>query len=107
MIRRPPRSTLFPYTTLFRSLTARAECFLVGQHDALRESIRRLQAFAEAGADGLFAPGPHDPAAIKELLDAVRPKPINVPGVRDSGLSGAHNPGAGRGSNHVGGRLGL
>src|SRR6478735_6991554 len=65
-------------------LTARAECFLVGQHDALRESVRRLQAFAEAQEDVLFAPGPHDPPSIKALVDAVRPKPINVLVVRDS-----------------------
>jgi 2-methylisocitrate lyase-like PEP mutase family enzyme len=37
-------------------LTARAECFLVGHPDPLRESIRRLEAYAEAGADVLFAP---------------------------------------------------
>jgi 2-methylisocitrate lyase-like PEP mutase family enzyme len=68
-------------------LTARAECYLVGHPDALRESVRRLQAYAEAGADVLFAPGPHDPAEIKALVDAVRPKPINLMVVRDSGLS--------------------
>ena len=45
-------------------LTARAECYLVGHPDALRESVRRLQAYAEAGADVLFAPGPHDPMEI-------------------------------------------
>ena len=39
-------------------LTARAECFLVGHPDPLRESIRRLTAYAEAGADVLYAPGP-------------------------------------------------
>src|SRR5260221_14705154 len=39
-------------------LTARAECFLVGHHDALRESFRRLQAFAEAGADRAFCTRP-------------------------------------------------
>src|SRR5258708_14047617 len=60
-------------------LTARAECFLVGHHDALRESVRRLQAFAEAGADVLFAPRSPPPTALKALVDAVRPKPINVP----------------------------
>src|SRR5258705_10075107 len=68
-------------------VTARAECFLVGHHNALRESVRRLQAFAEAGADVLFAPGPHDLTAIKTLVDAVRPKPTNVLVVRDCGLS--------------------
>jgi 2-methylisocitrate lyase-like PEP mutase family enzyme len=68
-------------------LTARAECYLVGHPDALRESVRRLQAYAEAGADVLFAPGPHDPADITALVEAVRPKPINLLMVRDSGLS--------------------
>jgi 2-methylisocitrate lyase-like PEP mutase family enzyme len=39
-------------------LTARAECYHVGHADPFRESVRRLQAYAEAGADVLFAPGP-------------------------------------------------
>lgn len=39
------------------TLTARAECFLVGHPDPLRESIRRLQRYREAGADCLYAPG--------------------------------------------------
>jgi 2-methylisocitrate lyase-like PEP mutase family enzyme len=88
-------------------LTARAECFLVGQPDALRESVRRLQAYAEAGADVLFAPGPHDPATIKALVDAVRPKPINVLVVRDSGLSVADIAALGVRRISVGGALAL
>jgi 2-methylisocitrate lyase-like PEP mutase family enzyme len=68
-------------------LTARAECYLVGHPDALRESVLRLQAYAEAGADVLFAPGPHDPAEIKALVEAVQPKPFNLLVVRDSGSS--------------------
>lgn len=68
-------------------LTGRAECYLVGHPDALRESVRRLQAYAEAGADVLFAPGLHDPAEIRTLVEAVRPKPFNLLVVRDSGLS--------------------
>jgi 2-methylisocitrate lyase-like PEP mutase family enzyme len=68
-------------------LTARAECYHVGYPDPLRESIRRLQAYAEAGADVLFAPGPHDAAAISALVDAVRPKPLNLLVVRDAGLT--------------------
>src|ERR1700752_4519130 len=43
-------------------LTARAECYHVGHPDALRESVRRLQAYAAAGADVLFAPGQQTPA---------------------------------------------
>jgi 2-methylisocitrate lyase-like PEP mutase family enzyme len=68
-------------------LTARAECYVVGHPDALRESVRRLQAYADAGADVLFAPGLHEPAEIKSLVEAVRPKPFNLLVVRDSGLS--------------------
>ena len=59
-------------------LTARAECFLTGHPEPLREAIRRLQAYAEAGADVLFAPGLRRPEDIRELLAAVRPKPVNV-----------------------------
>ena len=46
-------------------LTARAECYHVGHSDPLRESVRRLQAYAEAGADVLFAPGPRRPKKSK------------------------------------------
>lgn len=67
-------------------LTARAECYHVGHPDPFRESVRRLQAYAEAGADVLFAPGPHEAEAIKALVEAVRPKPLNLLVVRDIGL---------------------
>lgn len=67
-------------------LTARAECYHVGHADPLRESIRRLQAYGEAGADVLFAPGPQTAEEIKALVDAVRPKPFNLLVVRDIGL---------------------
>ena len=67
-------------------LTARAECYLVGHRDAFRESVRRLQAYAEAGADVLFAPGVHEPEEIKALVEVVRPRPFNLLVVRDSGL---------------------
>lgn len=67
-------------------LTARAECYHVGHPDPLRESIKRLQAYAAAGADVLFAPGPQNAADIKALVDAVAPKPFNLLVVRDIGL---------------------
>jgi 2-methylisocitrate lyase-like PEP mutase family enzyme len=67
-------------------LTARAECYHVGHPDPLRESIRRLQAYAAAGADVLFAPGPHAPAEVEALVAAVAPKPLNLLVVRDVGL---------------------
>jgi 2-methylisocitrate lyase-like PEP mutase family enzyme len=59
-------------------LTGRAECYLVGHADPLRESIRRLQAYAEAGADVLYAPGATTRDDIKAIVDAVAPKPVNV-----------------------------
>ncbi len=59
-------------------LVARAECFLVGHEDALRESIRRLAAYAEAGADCLYAPGPRRRDDIEAIVRAVAPKPVNV-----------------------------
>jgi 2-methylisocitrate lyase-like PEP mutase family enzyme len=67
-------------------LTARAECYHVGHPDAFRESIRRLEAYAEAGADVLFAPGPQKPEEIKALVEAVHPKPFNLLVGRDIGL---------------------
>jgi 2-methylisocitrate lyase-like PEP mutase family enzyme len=68
-------------------LTARAECYHVGHPDAFRESVRRLQAYAEAGADVLFAPGPQKADEIKALVEAVQPKPFNLLVVRDIGLA--------------------
>jgi 2-methylisocitrate lyase-like PEP mutase family enzyme len=59
-------------------LTGRAECYLVGHAEPLKESIRRLQAYAEAGADVLYAPGPRKRDDIKAIIDAVAPKPVNV-----------------------------
>jgi 2-methylisocitrate lyase-like PEP mutase family enzyme len=67
-------------------LTARAECYHVGRPD-LRETARRLQAYADAGADVLFAPGPQSTADIKALVEAVAPKPLNLLVVRDIGQS--------------------
>lgn len=59
-------------------LTGRAECFLYGHPDPLAESISRLQAYADAGADVLFAPGIRAREDIATLVDAVRPYPVNV-----------------------------
>jgi len=59
-------------------LTARAECFLAGHADPLAESIRRLKAYAAAGADCLYAPGLKTPEQIKAVVTAVAPKPVNV-----------------------------
>ena len=67
-------------------LTARAECYHVGHPDPVSESVRRLQAYAAAGADVLFAPGAQNPVEIKALVEAVAPKPLNLLVVRDIGL---------------------
>ena len=58
-------------------LVARAECFLVGRPD-LTETIARLQAYANAGADCLYAPGLRTPAHIRAVVAAVAPKPVNL-----------------------------
>lgn len=58
-------------------LTARSEGFLVGRPD-LAETIRRLVAFAEAGADCLYAPGIRNLDDLAEVVRAVAPKPVNV-----------------------------
>ena len=58
-------------------LTARSEGFIVGRPD-LAETIRRLTAYAEAGADCLYAPGIRAAADIAAVVGAVAPKPVNV-----------------------------
>ena len=68
-------------------LTARAECFLVGHDDPLGESVRRLTAYAHAGADVLFAPGVSRAEDIGAIVQAVEPKPVNVLMSTDTGLS--------------------
>lgn len=67
-------------------LTSRAECFLVGHPDPLRESIERLQAYAEAGADVLYAPGLQAQDDIRAVVQAVAPRPVNVLMSADTGL---------------------
>jgi 2-methylisocitrate lyase-like PEP mutase family enzyme len=58
-------------------LTGRSEGFIVGRPD-LAETIRRLTAYAEAGADCLYAPGIRTRADIVAVVQAVAPKPVNV-----------------------------
>jgi 2-methylisocitrate lyase-like PEP mutase family enzyme len=58
-------------------LTARSEGFIAGRPD-LGETIRRLNAFAAAGADCLYAPGLRAMTDIKSVVGAVAPKPVNV-----------------------------
>ena len=58
-------------------LTGRSEGFIAGRPD-LAETIRRLTAYAEAGADCLFAPGLRTADDIRAVVMAVAPKPVNV-----------------------------
>ena len=58
-------------------LTGRSEGFIAGRPD-LDETIRRLTAYAEAGADCLYAPGIRTPEQIRAVVQAVAPKPVNV-----------------------------
>jgi 2-methylisocitrate lyase-like PEP mutase family enzyme len=58
-------------------LTGRSEGFVVGRPD-LGETIRRLQAYAEAGADCLYAPGIATAEQVSEIVAAVSPKPVNL-----------------------------
>ena len=65
------RSLAFPFT-----LTARAENYLVGRAD-LADTIRRLQAYQDAGADVLFAPGLRNAEEIETVVRSVD-RPVNV-----------------------------
>jgi len=58
-------------------LTGRSEGFIAGRPD-LAETITRLVAYAEAGADCLFAPGVRSIDDIASIVRAVAPKPVNV-----------------------------
>jgi 2-methylisocitrate lyase-like PEP mutase family enzyme len=58
-------------------LVGRCEGFLVGQAD-LAMVIDRLQAYAEAGADCLYAPGIRTREQISAVVKAVHPKPVNL-----------------------------
>jgi len=74
------RSLPFPFT-----LTARAENLIHGRPD-LNDTIRRLEAFADAGADVLFAPGLNSRLEVEAVIKALAPKPVNV--VLSAGLTG-------------------
>ncbi|WP_028695309.1 isocitrate lyase/PEP mutase family protein [Pseudomonas cremoricolorata] len=66
------RALAFPFT-----LCARAENLLHGRID-LADTIKRLQAYAEAGADVLYAPGLRTAEEIRSVVQALAPRPVNV-----------------------------
>jgi 2-methylisocitrate lyase-like PEP mutase family enzyme len=59
-------------------LTARSEAFLTGHPEPLREVLRRLEAYAVAGADVLYAPGARTRPEIEAIVKMANPRPINV-----------------------------
>jgi 2-methylisocitrate lyase-like PEP mutase family enzyme len=58
-------------------LTGRTDNFIQGRPD-LEDTIKRLVAFAEVGADVLYAPYPADMNAVRAIVKAVAPKPVNI-----------------------------
>jgi 2-methylisocitrate lyase-like PEP mutase family enzyme len=58
-------------------LIGRAECFLVGLPD-IEITVARLKAYADAGADCLYAPGIRTAEHIRTVVEAVHPKPVNL-----------------------------
>ncbi|HEV8417526.1 MAG TPA: isocitrate lyase/phosphoenolpyruvate mutase family protein [Candidatus Udaeobacter sp.] len=59
-------------------LTGRCEAWLIGDADPLRTVLDRLTAYAEAGANCLYAPGVSEPDEIAQIVESVAPKPVNV-----------------------------
>jgi 2-methylisocitrate lyase-like PEP mutase family enzyme len=84
-------------------LTGRCEGFLVGQPD-LAMVIDRLQAYSEAGADCIYAPGIKTKEQIEAVVKAVHPKPVNLL-IGASGLSVAQAADLGVRRISVGGSL--
>jgi 2-methylisocitrate lyase-like PEP mutase family enzyme len=68
-------------------LTARTECYLVGHREPFKEAALRLQSYAEAGADVLYAPGLHQREEIKAIVTALKPRPVNILVSRNTGLT--------------------
>ena len=84
------RALPFPFVVV-----GRAENFLHGRAD-LKDTIRRLQAYAEAGTDVLYAPGLPDLDAIRTVCAAVAPRAVNaLAGGKGSGLTVANLAAAG------------
>jgi 2-methylisocitrate lyase-like PEP mutase family enzyme len=76
-------------------LVARCEAFLIGHPDAMRIAVDRLERFAEAGADCLYAPDVTRAEDIGTIVKAVHPKPVNVLARNLGGLTVADLAGLG------------
>ncbi|WP_246002330.1 isocitrate lyase/PEP mutase family protein [Allorhizocola rhizosphaerae] len=57
-------------------VNARTDTYWLGDHGKQRETLRRVEAYVEAGADGIFVPALQDPALIKQLV--ALGKPLNI-----------------------------
>ena len=70
-------------------LTARSEGFIRGAPD-MDETLKRLRAFSDAGADCLYAPGLRSEGQVRTVVEAVAPKPVNIlsPGLPVATLAG-------------------
>ncbi|MGL5736263.1 MAG: isocitrate lyase/PEP mutase family protein [Beijerinckiaceae bacterium] len=86
-------------------LTARAECFLTGHKEPMTEALARLSAYAEAGADVLYAPGLRTLEDVRAVVAAAQGKPVNFLMYMDMGLSVAQLRDAGVRRISIGGAL--
>ncbi len=68
-------------------LVGRAEGFLVGR-EGIDQVVKRLAAYADAGADCLYAPGIREPDHMRAIVEAVAPKPVNVLLSGPAGITG-------------------
>jgi 2-methylisocitrate lyase-like PEP mutase family enzyme len=94
------RALPFPFT-----LTARAENFLHGRRD-LADTLRRLEAYAAAGAEVLYAPALPSLDAIRQVCAALAPRPVNVlAGIKGLNFSFAELEAAGARRISLGGAL--
>src|SRR5258705_11491494 len=72
MIRRPPRSTLFPYTTLFRSLRAREEAVALGSEGRLQIGAGRRLARLAQPAVAILQPVGEEPGRLGNVVVEMR-----------------------------------
>jgi 2-methylisocitrate lyase-like PEP mutase family enzyme/ribosomal protein S18 acetylase RimI-like enzyme len=68
-------------------LTARAEAYLHGHPEPLSDVVKRIAAFADAGADVLYAPGPRTKSDMREVIAAAGGKPVNIIVFSDIGMT--------------------
>jgi 2-methylisocitrate lyase-like PEP mutase family enzyme len=68
-------------------LTGRAECFLTGHPDPLNEAVKRIAAYAEAGAHVVYAPGLRTRDEIAAVVEAAEGRPVNMLMFGDLGFS--------------------